>query len=270
MLLMPSSRVLRTRSVFVAAAAAVFLVPSIASPGISGAALHAAGAARLPEPGGWVNDFAGCLDQENRERLFELCVELEHETTAELTVVTIGSLGGESVESYTSRLFNHWGVGKRDQNNGVMLLFAMQDRRMRIGVGDGLTSVLPDALCQRIIDDTIVPHFKAERYGDGAYAGAARIAEVLSEHYSRPLETLRTHRPRREGPLSKIGRWIGGLIKSLGIIILVPIYLILRLLFGRSVGLPWPEGGGSWSSGWGGSGGFGGGSTSGGGASGSW
>jgi len=226
----------------------------------------------LPEPGGWVNDFAGVFDQQNRENLFALCVELESKTTAELAVVTLSSLQGEPIESYATRLFNYWGVGKKERNNGVMLLFSMQDRRMRIAVGDGLTSVLPDSLCQQIIDQTIVPFFKAGHYGDGAYAGAARIAETLADYYGQPLQTLKTHRPPRRNPIAGIGRAIARFFRTLAWIILLPIYIVLRLLFGRTAWWQSMESSsrGGWSSGWGGAGGFGGGFSSGGGASGSW
>jgi len=219
-----------------------------------------------------VTDLAGAFDQQNRENLFALCVELEKKTGAELAVVTVDSLRGESIESYATRLFNYWGVGKSEHNNGVMLLFSMQDRRVRIAVGDGLASVLPDDLCQQIIDDTIVPFFKVGRYGDGAYAGAARVAEVLSVHYGASLQTLSTHRAPRLSVFSRISAVIARFLKALGWIILFPIYIVLRLLFGRTAWWRSMESssGGGWSSGWGGSGGFGGGLSSGGGASGSW
>ncbi len=188
----------------------------------------------LPAPRGWVDDQAGAFDQQNRENLFALCVELERKTTAEMAVLTIDSLHGEPIESYATRLFNYWGVGKRGYNNGVLLVFSMQDRRMRIAVGDGLRSVLPDSLCQRIINDTIVPFFKAGRYGDGAYAGAARVAEALSAHYGASLQTLHIHRPPRPNPLTALVGAIARFFRGLGCIIVLPIYLVLRLLFGRT------------------------------------
>jgi uncharacterized protein len=248
----------------------------------------------LPEPDGWVNDQAGALDQPNRDRLFALCVELESKTTAELAVVTIRSLHGEPIEAYAKLLFNEWGLGKRDRNNGVMLLFSIRDRRMRIQVGDGLTSVLPDRVCQRIIDDTIVPFFKAGRYGDGAYAGAARIAQILSAHYGQPLTTLQTHRPPRPPPRRRPSAGTGsgglGIVATIGGILIVlfiigRVILPIRTYWRADEGTPWwrslwtaacaagaDSGGGGWSSSWGGGGGggFGGGFSSGGGASGSW
>jgi uncharacterized protein len=247
----------------------------------------------LPEPDGWVNDQAGAFDQPNRDRLLALCVELESKTTAELAVVTIRSLHGEPIESYAKLLFNEWGLGKRDRDNGVMLLLSIRDRRLRIQVGDGLTSVLPDWVCQRIIDDTMVPFFKTGRYGDGAYAGAARIAEILSAHYGQPLDTLQTHRPARPpprpGPSDGTGSDGLAVVATIGGILIV-FFIVLRVIFPirdhwtADERTPWwrslwtaaweaslDSGGGGWSSGWGGGGGgFGGGFSSGGGASGSW
>jgi uncharacterized protein len=252
--------------------AAVFCRPAMGAAPAGAPRPYGQQAAGLPMPGGWVTDLAGAFDQQNRENLLALSVELEKKTTAELAVVTVDSLRGESIESYSTRLFNYWGVGKSGYNNGVLLVFSMQDRRMRIAVGDGLTSLLPDDLCQQIIDDTIAPFFKAGRYGDGAYAGAARVAEVLSAHYGVSLQTLSTHRPPRLNVFSRVGAAVARFLKALGWIIVFPIYIVLRLLFGRTA---WWESiesssSGGWSSGWGGSGGFGGGFSSGGGASGSW
>ncbi len=273
-------------------AAAALSRPAIGASRRGSARPYQEGSVALPEPGGWVNDQAGAFDQPNRDRLFALCVELESKTTAELAVVTIRSLHGEPIESYAKLLFNEWGVGKRDHNNGVMLLFSIRDRRMRIQVGDGLTSVLPDRVCQRIIDDTIMPLFKAGRYGDGAYAGAACIAEILSAHYGQPLETLEAYRPPRPTPRRRPSAGtdpdgLGWLATAGGFLVIV--FIIVRMILQvrtyreTDEGISWSNclwravcdsvadsGDGGWSSGWGGSGGFGGGFSSGGGASGSW
>ena len=142
-------------------------------------------AAEFAQPQGWVNDYAGVYTAPQRGTLESLCSDLERNTTAELAIVTVQSLGGESIESYSKRLFNSWGIGKRGQNNGVLLLFAMKDRRVRIAVGDGLTSVLPEAACQSIIDGSIVPAFKAGIWVTGDRLHRPRAFERRqSRHHS--------------------------------------------------------------------------------------
>jgi uncharacterized protein len=135
---------------------------------------------RLPAPRGRINDFAHVLDPLNEQQLLALSQELEQKTRAELAVVTIPSLRGQSIERYARRLFNQWGIGKRGTDNGVLLLLAIQDRKLRVEVGRGLETTLPDSWCQQLIDGTIVPYLKAGQYGDGCAAGARQIAQQVA------------------------------------------------------------------------------------------
>jgi uncharacterized protein len=108
--------------------------------------------------------------------------QVERQTTAQLTVVTVGSLGGKTVESYAHELFNQWGIGRRDVNNGVLFLIAPNERRMRIEVGYGLEPLLTDSLCGEIRDAFIIPRFKARDYRGGIIAGTNELAAILKAH----------------------------------------------------------------------------------------
>src|SRR5262245_7455638 len=92
-------------------------------------------AERLPEPRGRVNDFAEVIDPAPEERIGNLIREVETRVGAEFAVVTIRSLHGEPIEDYAERLFQKWGIGKKERDNGLLLLAAIEDRRVRIEVG---------------------------------------------------------------------------------------------------------------------------------------
>lgn len=126
-----------------------------------------------------IHDFAGLLSAEQRQSLETLVRDVERQTTAQIAVVTVRSLEGRTVESYANELFNTWGIGQHDVNNGVLFLIAPQERRMRIEVGFGLEPLLTDALCGEIRDTHIIPRFKNQDYPGGIIAGTRQLAAIL-------------------------------------------------------------------------------------------
>jgi uncharacterized protein len=136
-------------------------------------------AQEFPAPTGKVNDFANLLRQEDRATIETLLADLERETTAEIALVTVRSLGGRPVEEYANRLFQEWGIGKKGRDNGVLILVSRDDREMRIEVGYGLEGVLPDGLAGAIIRDTFTPRFSDGQFRDGLLEGTARVADVV-------------------------------------------------------------------------------------------
>lgn len=136
----------------------------------------------VPQPlagGGCIHDFADVLSNQSEQEIQQLCNQLESETSAELAVVTVSSLEGESVEDYAYSLFNTWGIGQKDTNNGVLLLIAPQEHRTRIEVGYGLEPLLTDAYCGAIINDSMIPYFKQNDFDNGAIQGAQAISSKL-------------------------------------------------------------------------------------------
>jgi uncharacterized protein len=144
----------------------------------------------LPAPVGKVNDFAKVLKTPQRQALEAQLAELERATSAEVAVVTLRSLDGRSVEDYATELFNTWGIGKRGQDNGVLILVAVTDRAMRIEVGYGLEGVLPDGLAGEVIRETFLPRFRDNAYADGIMAGTARIVEIVRRNETLNAEQL--------------------------------------------------------------------------------
>jgi len=135
--------------------------------------------AAFPQPQGYVNDFAGVIDVATAAELDRLIRKIETETSAEIAVVTVKSLGGMSVEEYASKLFADWGIGKKSRDNGVLVLVAPTERRMRIEVGYGLEPILPDALAGRIIREECLPAFRSNQYPKGILQGVQRVARII-------------------------------------------------------------------------------------------
>lgn len=135
--------------------------------------------AQVPSPTGHVNDFASVLDEATERYLEDFLTRLERDTSAEVVLATIPSLEGVTVEAYANLLFNEWGIGQKQQDNGVLLLVAPADRRVRIEVGYGLEPILPDGLAGEIIRTEILPEFKGGNFPRGIGRGLNRIAQVV-------------------------------------------------------------------------------------------
>lgn len=146
---------------------------------LAGACAAAAGAQDLPAAVGRVNDFAGILDADAERALDAELATLEADTSAEVAVATVPSLGGRSVEEYATALFNQWGIGQAERDNGVLVLVSVNDREMRIEVGYGLEGVLPDGLAGAIIRETFLPAFRDGDYQRGIRQGVSRVVEVV-------------------------------------------------------------------------------------------
>ena len=113
-----------------------------------------------PKPVGYVNDFANIMSAETKQQTETRLRDYREKTSIEVAVVTVLSLEGETVEDYTLGLAQSWGVGDKKKDNGVVLLVAPNERKMRIEVGYGMESDLTDVQSGRIIRDIIIPYFK--------------------------------------------------------------------------------------------------------------
>jgi uncharacterized protein len=236
-------------------------------------AILSAHAANLPALTGRIVDEANIVPAETRNTIEPKLVELEQKSGIQLVIATIRSLGGQDIEPYANELFRAWKLGEKTKNNGVLLLVAPNERRVRIEVGYGLEGTLTDALSKVIVANAIAPRFKAQDFGGGISRGVDDIITVLttdaSEWQKRP--SLRLDHQEKVDPTGWI--LIAGLI---GLIVLLTLSPSFRWFFfnvllsamlssgGRSYG------GGGFAGGGGGGFSGGGGSSGGGGASGSW
>jgi uncharacterized protein len=237
----------------------------------------------FPELTGRVVDDAELLSSADEEELTEELKALEDKSSDQLVVVTLRSLQGYSIEDYGYRLGRHWGIGTAKLNNGVLLIVAPNEHKVRIEVGYGLEGTLTDALSKVIIDNAILPKFRASDYAGGIEDGVRDIIKVLTGDAAE-VEDRAKARPDADRPEID---WLMVIFWVLMLSwIAYSMYRNARYASkadrGRGRGwsgpifLPGPSGGSDWGSsggsGWGGGGGFsgGGGSFGGGGASGSW
>jgi len=135
---------------------------------------------------GRVVDQAGLLGLEEESRLTEASVELERRTTDQLVIVTVQSLNGRPIEEFARTLGNHWGIGQKDRDNGVLLVVAPNERRVRIATGYGLESILTGARAGEIIQRDLLPAFRESKWSEGISAGAQAIIQTLVEHADEP------------------------------------------------------------------------------------
>jgi uncharacterized protein len=134
----------------------------------------------LPEPDGWINDFAGVISTEYKDKINILLSELEEKTSAEIAVVTIKDIAPYDEKEYARMLFDKWKPGKKGKDNGVLILLAINQRAWRIETGYGVEGILPDGLCGEIGRSYMVPYFKDLRYSEGLYFGINKIANIIA------------------------------------------------------------------------------------------
>ena len=223
-----------------------------------------------------VLDKAGILTSAQEDGLNKKLTDYKDSTSSEIAVVTVSSLEGYSVEDYAIAVGREWGVGGKQFNNGIVMLVAVDDRKITIQVGYGLEGAVSDLVAKSIIDNDITPNFKNKNYYRGIDTGIDDIIRAAAGRYKAPAGASK----------KGAGKGIGGII----------FLLILFAIFasgrgGRNGGMMSRRGYGGFGTGWiigsmmgglgrgssgggggggGGFGGFGGGSFGGGGASGSW
>jgi len=241
------------------------------------AAIPALAAPQFPDLGGRrVVDEANILSSADEAALTEQLAALEAKTTDQLVVVTLPSLQGYEIEEFSYQLGRHWGIGQKSTNNGVLLVVAPNERKVRIEVGYGLEGVMTDAMSSLIIQQQILPRFRSNDYPGGIRAGTDAIVEQLT--IDRADAEARAAKAAESRGMQEDD--IGGIIVFIIVMSLI-IFPALLAAFGgkrgrRRHGGAWVWTGGSgWGVGGGGGwsgGGFsgGGGSFGGGGASGGW
>jgi uncharacterized protein len=229
----------------------------------------AAVALAVPPLGARVSDSAEIIGAESKARLEATLTAYEKKTGHQLAVLTVPSLEGDPIEDYSMRVVEAWKLGRAGQNDGILLLVAKNDRKMRIEVGYGLEGDLPDAEAGRITRQIMTPRFRAGDY-EGGIAAAVDAIMAKTGGDPAPDSAGTASAPRQQN--SPSWTWI--------VVVLIWLFFggLPMVLIGLVRGIwggggSWSSGGGGWSSGSSDSGGGfsgGGGSFGGGGASGSW
>jgi len=232
-----------------------------------------------PNPPKLVNDYANILTEEQEQALEQKVVSYNDSTSSQIAIVTIKTLEGYEDEEYAIALGRKWGVGGREFSNGIIILVAIEDKKIRIEVGYGLEGAIPDITAKQIIDYSITPEFRQGHYYRGLDHAVDDIMKAAAGEYKAPA---RKSSGKGKGfgfgaiifflimlflfAGGRGGRGGGGMLSRRGYRDIGTGMLLGTLLGGGRGG-----GGGGWSGGGGGGfGGFGGGSFGGGGASGSW
>jgi uncharacterized protein len=267
---------------------------------------YAAAEIAVPPLKARVTDLTATLTSDQRAALEQKLAALEARKGSQVAVLLVPTTQPETVEQYAIRVFDQWKLGRKGTDDGVLLLVAKNDRKLRIEVGYGLEGAIPDAIARRVVDEDIVPLFKQGNFYGGISAGTDRVSKLIEgESMPPPRRTAAPGSGWSTETLfigfiiltmvsqllhSLLGRFLGAGVAGVaaGIVgyvlaglaaaaIIGLIAFVISLFIGAtgrqgrgwSSGGNWSSGGGSWSSGGGGFSG-GGGSSGGGGASGSW
>jgi uncharacterized protein len=137
--------------------------------------------AEMPKhPEGKVSDFAQTLSATAKDTLIALTENLEKTNGAQLAVVTVPSLDGLGVQEYANKLFSLWGIGHKGKDDGILFLIAPTEHKARIEVGYGLEGTINDGKAGRILDESVIPYFKAGDYNQGIVSGAQHISAAIT------------------------------------------------------------------------------------------
>ena len=230
-----------------------------------------------PEPARLMTDLAGMLGRSAADDIESQLVLLWQDTGAQFAVVTVPDLGGDDIEDYSVRLFEAWGIGEAGKDNGLLLLIAAEEREMKFETGYGLEGELPDAFLGKVIDQALVPKFRAGNQAAGIEASIKMISDRLKGRAGEG--------PGSDKSSDSVGEIAGVIVFLIIVMVIIAISSRRRGPRGKGPGSGSGGGGGTWrapmtlpkstggrsgGSSSGGFGGFGGGRSGGGGAKGGW
>lgn len=226
-------------------------------------------ASPFPPPRGHVNDFAQVIDSRTEKGLTTLLTQLERQTGIAFVVATFPSLEGSDIETFAADLYQQWGIGKKGEDKGLLMLAAIEDRNARIEVGYGLEGVIPDAFAGRVLREVMFPRFHEGQYSEGFFEASLVFIQRLEDKLGFQLKVQQApgYAAGRRTGLFALLPWPVKILFGLGLLYMFIRHPFLFFFLISSMG----RGGGFRGGGFGGGfGGFGGGLSGGGGASGRW
>lgn len=176
-----------------------------------------------PDDAFYVYDGAQVLSDETEQYIQKTSQELENKTGAQIVVVTVSSLEGQSLEEYATELFRQWGIGDAEKNNGVLLLCAVEDRQFRVEVGYGLEGDLPDGKTGRMQDEYIIPLLREDQFDAGIKNGYNAFLQVVAEVYDVSItgETAVSYEDEEDNPAFAICMVVGLILSNLTCVFLL-------------------------------------------------
>lgn len=161
-------------------------------------------ALKVPKLQGHINDYGDVLSTREKSDLENYLIQFEQTSSIQIALLTIKSLEGENLEDYSMRVADAWKLGQKENDNGVLLLIAMQEKKLRIEVGYGLEAALTDAKSGYVIRNYIVPGFKSGNFYSGISSGIAAITGVLSDELNITDEQIVQSRKKEESGRAQI------------------------------------------------------------------
>ena len=143
---------------------------------------------KLPKPTSYVADFANVIDPASKENIEQLAWQVYSKAHATIEVVTVKTLDGQDIDQWTTALEDHWKVGPKSTDKGILMVFAIQDHKRRIEVGYGLEGILNDAKVGDI-GRSMVPQLQQGQYGPAIQSGVQQIANVIDPASKENIET---------------------------------------------------------------------------------
>jgi uncharacterized protein len=185
-------------------------------------------AQQLPaRPADYVVDLAGVIDRGTLQQLNGYLQELERKTGAQMIVLTVSSTQGTPIREFSLKTAEQWKLGRKDRNDGVLVVIAIKDRKWAFEVGYGLEPTLTDGFCGRLGREVFAPYFKKGDYSRGIYEGALVLASAVAGAAGVNI----TGMPARTLPHGRAMGGLGACVSALAPILLL--FAVLSALFGR-------------------------------------
>lgn len=188
-------------------------------------------ALEAPQLTGRINDQAGMLSPETKQRLEQRLAAFERETSNQVAVLTVPSLEGDDIDQFSIRVADAWKLGQKGKDNGVLLILAKAERKVRIEVGMGLQGVLPDITAGKIIRETMRPHLKSGNFDQGISVAVDSIIDATKGEFKGTGHSPQKH-AKKTSPsfltlfllaavaaviLGLISRYLGGAAGAVGL-----------------------------------------------------
>lgn len=178
----------------------------------------------FPKPEGAINDFAERIPPRRQALMEQISREVLQKTGTAVVVATFDTIGDNDPADYANRLYEAWGIGTRGQDRGVLIMLAVQERRIRIETGFGVEGILPDGRVGEILDRYVVPLLKQDRYDEGLQNALVAVSRVIAQDAGVALGAGQQQVVPRHGQRPRGG----------GLLSLLPLLFILLALFTRS------------------------------------
>jgi uncharacterized protein len=143
----------------------------------------------VPGYSGYVNDYAILITEKDKDSMESVAKEVEEKTGAQIAVLTVKSMSPyTSIDEFGMAVAEKWKVGEKDKDTGIIIILAMEERKVRIEVGYGLEGIINDAKAGRIIDNTMMPYFRGGDFSAGLRRGVFKIADIIGTELNVELD----------------------------------------------------------------------------------